>query len=66
MSIDVEAIQPLFLNVSQASKVLGLGKTKMYELIKRRELPAVHVGRALRFYYPALQEWAKQQADKDE
>lgn len=49
--------QPLLLNIKQAMQVLGLGKTKIYELIANEDLPVERFGKAVRFYYPALQQW---------
>jgi len=64
MSMNPETTQPLLLTVAQTAKVLNLGRTKIYELMKRGELPAVHVGKAVRFPYTALQQWVEQQASK--
>jgi excisionase family DNA binding protein len=49
--------QPLLLNIKQAMQVLGLGKTKIYELIANEGLPVERFGKSVRFYYPALQQW---------
>lgn len=49
--------QPLLLNIKQVTQVLGLGKTKIYELIEREGLPVERFGKAVRFSYSALQEW---------
>lgn len=49
--------QPLLLNMAQASKVLCLGKTKIYELIEKEGLPVERFGKAVRFSYAALQQW---------
>lgn len=49
--------QPLLLNVSQVSVKLGLGRTKVYELIKQEGLPVVRFGRAVRVSAVSLQQW---------
>jgi len=49
--------QPLLLNVSQVSAKLGLGRTKVYELIKQEGLPVVRFGRAVRVSAVSLQQW---------
>ena len=36
------------LNPAEVQEMLGIGRTKVYELITRRELPAVRIGRAVR------------------
>jgi excisionase family DNA binding protein len=41
-------VEPLLLTVSAAAEVLGLGRSKVYELIARKELESVRVGRARR------------------
>lgn len=60
-----EIPQPLLLNVNQVAKMLGLGRTKVYELIATRQLPAIHFGRAVRVSSASLQRWLEQQEHKD-
>lgn len=60
-----EIPQPLLLNVNQVAKMLGLGRTKVYELIATRQLPAIHFGRAVRVPTASLQRWVEQQEHKD-
>lgn len=38
----------LLLKVEEVGTELGLGRSKVYELIAAGELPSVHIGRALR------------------
>lgn len=61
----IQPIQPLLLTVAQASKILNIGRTKIYELMRCGELPAIHVGKAVRFSYHELQQWVEQQARKE-
>jgi excisionase family DNA binding protein len=56
-NIQIIEAQPLLLNITQASKVLCLGKTKIYELIEKEGLPVMRFGKAVRFSYSALQQW---------
>jgi excisionase family DNA binding protein len=44
----LDARGPLLLTVVQAGALLGLGRTKTYELIAGGQLEAVHIGRAAR------------------
>lgn len=60
-----EIPQPLLLNVNQVAKLLGLGRTKVYELIATRQLPAIHFGRAVRVSSASLQRWLEQQEQKN-
>ena len=45
--------------VKEAAEQLRLGQTKLYELIARRELAAVHIGRATRIPAAALDEFVQ-------
>ncbi len=57
-----EAATPrLLLRIPEAAKALGLGRTKIYELIAAGELPVIHVGRAVRVSVTALQKWVEAQ-----
>ena len=39
---------PLLVTAAEAAATLGVGRTKLYELINRGELRPVHIGRSLR------------------
>ncbi len=55
----------LLLRIPEVMSALGLGRTKVYELIATGELPVVRVGRAVRISSTALEKWveARQQQD---
>ena len=55
----------LLLRIPEVMSTLGLGRTKVYELIAKGELPVVRVGRAVRVSSTALEKWieARQQQD---
>jgi excisionase family DNA binding protein len=55
--MSMEISQPLLLTVPQACKALGLGKTKVYELIATEGLPVVRFGKAVRISPKSLQQW---------
>ena len=55
-----EALQPLLLNVPQVAKLLGLSRTKVYELIATEGLPVLKFGRAVRVSFKSLQQWVDQ------
>lgn len=50
-------LQPLLLDVDTVAVVLSMGRTKVYELIAREELPVVRFGKSVRVYLPELQAW---------
>lgn len=56
---------PLLLNVAQAEQMLGLGRSKIYELIANEGLPVVRFGRAIRVPYASLQDWIKQREEQN-
>jgi len=60
-----ETPQPLLLNMAQACKVLCLGRSKIYGLIATEGLPVVHIGKAVRFPYKALQQWIDQRMQQN-
>jgi excisionase family DNA binding protein len=45
------------LRVEEAAKVLGIGRTKAYEMIAAGELPVVRIRRAVRVPRKSLEEW---------
>jgi len=48
---------PLLWTIPQVGKALGLGKTKIYELIWKEKLPVQKFGRAVRVSPVELQQW---------
>lgn len=51
---------PLLLSIPEVAKTLGLGWTKVYELIASEGLPVVRFGRAVRVSVASLQQWIEQ------
>ena len=54
-------MEPLLLRADEVGKVLGLGRSKVYELMNGGALPVVRVGRAVRVPASALEEWVRDQ-----
>ncbi len=50
------------LTVAEASRVLKVHPNTVYELVRRRELPHVRVGRQIRFPLAAIEGWVQTQA----
>ncbi len=49
----------LLLRIPEAAETLGIGRTKIYELIATGELPTIRVGRAVRISVSTLQKWVE-------
>lgn len=50
-------MEQLLLRVEEVARTLGIGRSKVYELVSRGELPTVRVGKALRVPAEALRRW---------
>jgi excisionase family DNA binding protein len=53
------APQRLLLRIPEVAETLGIGRSKIYELIATGELPTIHVGRAVRISVSTLQKWVE-------
>jgi excisionase family DNA binding protein len=47
----------LLLRVSDVCLLLGVGRSTVYEMIARGELPVVRIGRLVRVSRPGLEDW---------
>lgn len=53
---------PLLLTVSEAAKLLNIGRNTCYELARRREIPVICLGqRSVRIPRHALEDWIRRQ-----
>jgi len=51
-----------FISLVELQEILGIGRTKAYELVTSGELPAIRVGRAIRVRLADLNHWAERQS----
>jgi len=56
---------PLLIDVREAARLLGCGRTLVYDLIGRGELPVVKLGRLTRIPVPALESLVQSYLDGD-
>jgi len=54
---DETSSPPLLITIPEVAKRLNLGKTKVYELIWKENLPVQKFGRAVRVLPSELQQW---------
>lgn len=53
--------QPYLLRVPEAAQLLGLKKSKVYDMAKRRQIPTVMFGRYVRIPRKELERWVDEQ-----
>lgn len=57
-------MEKLLLKPSEAAQLLGIERSLMYELLARREIPSVRLGRCLRIPTESLERWLKEKENK--
>jgi excisionase family DNA binding protein len=53
--------EPELLRVTEAAQLLAIGRSKMYEMAEKGEVPVVRIGTAVRIPRKKLLEWIEQQ-----
>ena len=53
-------IEKLLLKPAEVAELLGIGRTRAYELISCGQLPTVSVGSSVRVPAEALREWVRE------
>jgi len=56
-------VLPLLLDSRQVARLLGIGRTKTFQLMSQRQLPTVHIGRCVRVPRSALIGWVESQTE---
>ncbi len=51
----------LLLRPREVTELLGLSKSRVYQLLCQRQIPSVRIGRSIRVPSQALTEWVEQQ-----
>ena len=54
-------MEKLLLKPSEVAQVLGIGRSLIYELIARKEIPSIRLGRCIRISSESLERWLKDQ-----
>ncbi len=50
-------MEKLLLRPSEVTQILGIGRSLVYELIARKEIPSIRLGRCIRIPSESLQRW---------
>lgn len=56
-------MDPLLVTAREAAKLLSICERTLFGLTKDGELPAVRIGRAVRYRLEDLKEWAKNSSE---
>lgn len=54
----------LTLSIPEAAKVIGISRSKMYQLAKSKGFPTIQVGNRLLVSAKGLERWVEEQAEK--
>ena len=58
-AVSLDSRVPKLLRATEVAALLGLGRSKVYDMMKRGQLPVVRIGKAIRVPAHALDEWIK-------
>ncbi|MBC5825087.1 MAG: helix-turn-helix domain-containing protein [Candidatus Eremiobacteraeota bacterium] len=58
--LEIES-KPLVVNVQEAGRLLGIKQTKVYDLMRTRELPFLKIGRSTRIELTAILAFVERQ-----
>lgn len=50
-----------FISLNELQEILGIGRTKAYDLVTSGDLPAIRIGRIIRINKQDLTDWLEQQ-----
>ena len=56
-------MEKLLLRPNEVGEVLGIGRTRMYEMLANGDLPSIRIGRSIRIPTNALTQWVEQQGN---
>ena len=51
---------PEVMDIKALAQYLGMGRSKIYNLIRQKKVPASRIGRQYRFSKPLVDEWLKE------
>ena len=57
-------VEPMLLTARQAAKVLSISERTLFSVTKSGELPAVRIGRSVRYSVDALREYIRRSSEE--
>lgn len=57
-----QPVDPICIRVNDAARMIGVGRTKLYELISSGELEAIKIGKATRITTASLYDLVRRQS----
>lgn len=52
-------MEPALIRIDEAARYLSVGRSTLYELIARGDVPTIHIGRAVRVPTEALKDYVR-------
>lgn len=62
---DLKSIEPICVRINDAARMIGIGRTKLYELIASGDVEAVKLGKATRITTVSLRNLVTRQSGLD-
>jgi excisionase family DNA binding protein len=56
-------VEPLLLTAEEVAMLLGIGRTKVFEMLASGELPAIRIGRCVHVSRAQLKSWIDQRLE---
>lgn len=56
--------EKLTISVDEAARISGIGRDRLYRLVKTSGFPAIQLGRSIRIYRKGLELWIEREAMK--
>ena len=60
-----QPVEPICVRVNDAARMIGIGRTKLYELIATGELETVKIGKATRVTTASLHDLVRRQVSQN-
>ncbi|MBE3597756.1 MAG: helix-turn-helix domain-containing protein [Limnochordaceae bacterium] len=62
MAVNLDEIATI--DAKEAARVLGINRVRLYRLIREGAIPAIRIGRSVRFRVSALRAWMDEQEQR--